>query len=101
MLILDREAFRYLKFISDIRGQDIKAHNGDERTVITLVRNWLRNALSGSGISIPSGSLIFERYGSFKEDLPALCTGLNLNPAELTFNDYVQVIEEWLKDNPW
>ena len=101
VLILDREAFRYLKFISDIRGQDIKAHNGDERTVITLVRDWLRNALRGTGISIPSGSLIFGRYESFKEDLPVFCTGLNLDPRELIFNDYVQVVEVWLEENLW
>lgn len=101
VLVLDREAFRYLTFISDIRGQDIKAHNGDERTVITLVRNWLRNALTGTGVSIPSGSIIFERYEAFQAKLPMHCAGLNLDPAELIFNDYIQVVEEWLKDNPW
>ena len=68
---------------------------------ITLVRNWLRNALAGTGISIPSGSLVFERYESFKRDLPELSEGLNLDPTELIFNDYIQVVEEWLKDNSW
>lgn len=101
VLILDHEEFRYLKFISDIRGQDIKAHNSDERIVITLVRNWLRNALAGAGISIPGGALIFKRYKIFQDELPDLCEFFRLDPNELIFNDYIQVVEEWLEANPW
>ena len=101
VLVLDREEFRYLKFISDIRGQDIKAHNSNERTVITLVRNWLQNALAGTGISIPSGSLIFKRYEIFQDELPGLCEVLRLDPNELIFNDYIQAVEEWLALHPW
>ena len=89
VLILDREAHRYLNFISDIRGQDVKAHGGDRETIIRLARNWLRNAVAAAGISVPSGSLIYDRYEEFERDLPAFCTALNLDPDELIFNDYI------------
>ena len=75
-LILDSEAFRYQKFISDISGQDIKAHSNNTRRIITLVRDWLRTYTS---VSIPSGSVIWFRYKLFKKDLPFLCEELKLN----------------------
>ena len=43
-LILDRESFRYQKYISDLAGQDIRAHGQDPREAIRIVRNWLSNA---------------------------------------------------------
>lgn len=95
-LILDRERYRYQKFISDIAGQDIKAHENDPRTVIRVVRDWLRTY---SRTSIPSGSIIWSRYQVFEDDLPLLCEELRLNPKELIFNDYVLLVSRWLKIN--
>jgi len=40
-LVLDSIPYRYQKFLSDISGQDIAAHNENFREVITQVRNWL------------------------------------------------------------
>src|SRR4030095_5837865 len=55
-LILDRESYRYQKFISDIAGQDIQTHENDSKKAIAIVRNWLRNALPSS--NIPGGEAI-------------------------------------------
>jgi len=38
-LILDTEKYRYQRFISDIAGQDIRAHGNDPRGIIPIVRN--------------------------------------------------------------
>ncbi len=96
-LIFDRKRYRYQKFISDIAGQDIKAHENDPQVVIRLVRDWLRTY---SQVSIPSGSVIWTRYHQvFKKDLPQLCKELKLNLKELIFNDYVLLVSEWLKIN--
>lgn len=95
-LILDSERYRYQKFISDIAGQDIKAHENNPRAVIRVVRDWLR---SYSPASIPSGSVIWSRYQLFENDLPLLCKELKLNPKELIFNDYVLLVSRWLKIN--
>lgn len=92
-LILDSERYRYQKFISDIAGQDIKAHENDPRIVIRVVRDWLRTY---SKESIPSGSVIWSRYQAFEKDLPLLCKELNLKPKELIFNDYVTLVSRWL-----
>ena len=96
-LILDREKYRYQKFISDIAGQDIKAHENDPRSIIRVVRDWLRTY---SQVSIPSGSVIWSRYHQlFETDLPQLCKELKLKPKELIFNDYVLLVSKWLKIN--
>lgn len=95
-LILDKEKFRYRKFISDIAGQDIYAHNSNQRVLTRVVRDWLRTY---SSFSIPSGSVIWSRYQVFKKDLPLLCKELKLNLKELIFNDYVLLVSRWLKIN--
>lgn len=95
-LILDSEKYRYQSFISDIAGQDIRAHGNDPRKIIAIVRNWLRVY---SPTSIPSGSVIWCRYETFKTDLPLLCKELRLNAKELIFNDYVLLVSNWLKVN--
>ncbi|PYQ27469.1 MAG: hypothetical protein DMF56_20145 [Acidobacteria bacterium] len=95
-LILDIERYRYQKFISDIAGQDISAHGGSPDEAIRAVRNWLSTA-SRHSVKIPSGTVIARRYATFKQELPTACERLQLNPQELTFNDYVLQVEEWLK----
>jgi hypothetical protein len=105
-LVLDRDKYRYQKFCSDIAGQDIEAHNGKTQTAVTIIRNFLQNARSGSANQdekerlIPSGSFVFERYENFLGDLPALCDSLSLSREELIFSDYVTLCVEWLKAHP-
>jgi hypothetical protein len=43
-LILDRESYRYQKFISDIAGQNVYSHNDNPQDAVLRVRNWLRTA---------------------------------------------------------
>ncbi len=97
-LILDRENYRYQKFISDIAGQDIRAHEGDPKTAISIVRNWLRSSLFS--ISIPGGEAIGSRYDLFRKELPSLCRTLQISTDELTFIDYTWVVTGWLDQNP-
>ena len=93
-LIFDREPFRYQKFISDISGQDIKAHNNEPENVVKLVRNWLRNS-SRRG-NIPGGAAIWKRYVDFRDTLPKMCSDALLDEDDLTFNDYCFLVSEWL-----
>ena len=97
-LILDVERYRFQKFISDIAGQDIHSHGGDVAKLIKVVRDWLSDATPAS-ITIPGGALIAARYELFRDELPAMCEKLRLNVSELTFNNYVVQVEEWLKVN--
>ena len=100
-LILDSEQYRYQKYISDIAGQDIRAHGDKPNAVIELVRNWL----FASGVAheqvIPSGSVLAKRYRAFGAERPGICSDLQLNPRRLTFTDDISLIVAWLEENPW
>ena len=96
-LVLDREPYRYQQFISDIAGQDIYAHNNTPEEIVKCVRDWLRTA-SGRP-TIPSGSIIWERYRTFLKALPRTVQKLQLVVDDLIFNDYTTVIKTWLDAN--
>jgi hypothetical protein len=96
-LILDRERYRFQKFLSDIAGQDIKPHRDNPALLIKAVRDWLRDAEPHH--PLPSSRVIVDRYTKFRNDVPSLCRKLRLDPDELTFNDYTWVIRRWLVDN--
>jgi hypothetical protein len=100
-LILDSDRYRYQRFCSDIAGQDIQSHDASPETAIRVVRNWLRNNSRRTGVSIPGGSAIIERFHLFQSELPLLCNLLRLERHELIFNDYTTLIAEWLKENSW
>lgn len=96
-IILDKEPYRYQKFISDIAGQDISSHDNDPRKAIEKVRNWLRTASKRA--NIPGGAKICERYTAFERDLPMMCAALNIEVGELTFVDFSHLVTEWLKSH--
>ncbi|MGP0090197.1 MAG: hypothetical protein ACLPKB_09605 [Xanthobacteraceae bacterium] len=93
-LVLDRDSFRYQKYISDIAGQDIRAHGSSEKKAVSITTDWLRNC---SGKATPGGSEVYRQYVRFNSRLPALCRELRLRPVEVTFNDYTNIATEWLK----
>ena len=96
-LILDNEQYRYQQYISDIAGQDIKAHKGQPQRVVSLIRDWL-NASSGR-LTIPGGKQIWKRYQQYQLDLPEICENVGLALDEVTFNDTANFISEWLREN--
>jgi hypothetical protein len=96
-LILDRDRYRYQKFISDLSGQDIRAHDGDPKSLIVIIRNWLRSTRPAEGL--PGGEAIARRYEVFREEIPEMCTQLQMSENELTFSDYAWLISEW-QTNP-
>jgi hypothetical protein len=96
-IILDDEPYRYQKFISDIAGQDIHSHAGKREQAMAEVRDWL--ATVSKRKRLPGGAAIVKRYKRFLNDLPALCTALNRQPENLTFGDFSEMIEIWLREN--
>ena len=93
-LILDRDRFRYQKFLSDIAGQDIRAHGNRPNELIRHIRDWLQTASSRP--SVPSGSHIARRFASFRTDLPKMSRVASLDVRQLTFADYGELVSEWL-----
>jgi len=92
-LILDREQYRYQKFISDIAGQDIRAHGRKEKRAIAATRDWLG---SSTHRAMPGGDHIHAQFQVFTKSLPVLCKETNLKVSELTFNDYAFFVTSWL-----
>jgi hypothetical protein len=84
------EEYRYQRFVSDIAGQDVHAHGNDPAEAISVIRNWLRTY---SAASIPSGSVILDRYQAFQSEMPAMCMDFRLAVNELIFNDYARAID--------
>ncbi len=94
-LVMDRELYRYQKFISDIAGQDIFVHHNNPEEVVRVVRNWLLTVSDRQ--TIPSGSIIWKHYQDFLEDLPQLTQKFQLEIEDLKFfKDYIFVVVEWL-----
>jgi hypothetical protein len=95
ILILDRDRFRCQIFLSDIAGQDIRAHGGDVDTTVTVVRNWLRSA-SGRR-SIPGDEFIRSKFAAFAAALPRMCRRGHLNRNALSYADLLSFVQDWLE----
>lgn len=94
-LVLDSDRYRYQRFLSDIAGQDIRAHGNSPDELITQVRDWLR--ATSKRRSVPGPKRIKERFARFSSVLPAFCDDLGLDRKSLQFPEYTTLIEEWLK----
>jgi hypothetical protein len=94
-LIMDTKQYRYRKFLSDIAGQDVRAHGGKEKKLIRIVRDWLSDA-SGRK-TVPGGTEIHRQYDYFLQDLPKICKKCKQQINELTFNDYATIVSKWIQ----
>ncbi len=99
-LILDRERFRYQAYLSDLSGQDIRAHGDDPAEAVRAVRDWLSHSAPGE-VMLPGGRKMSERYGLFLRELPAILGEAEIERDELIYNDYTTMVVAWLKANPW
>jgi len=96
-LILDKDPYRFQKFLSDIGGQDIAAHSNTTSKVVCAVRDWLRTATNAD--DMPSGAIIYKHYRRFRRKLPKICAATDLRIEELNFLDYSHTVAEWIKLN--
>ena len=97
-LIFDTEKYRYMEFISDISGQDIKAHNNDPTLVIKKIRDWLNTYQTLR--PLPGASVIIRKYQQYRLDWPNILPKLNLAESDVQYADRTQIIEEWISLNP-
>ncbi len=93
-IVFDRERFRFQRYISDIAGQDIHAHHGDVKTLISELATWLRE--QSRARNVPGGRAIATEFETFMNELPAICAARALEPDELTFGDYTDIVVQYL-----
>jgi hypothetical protein len=93
-IIFDRQQYRFQRFISDIAGQDIHAHGGDVRRLITELAMWLRTQSRDS--NVPGGIAIANEFETFNAALPDIYAARQLDPSEVTFGDYNAVVVQYL-----
>lgn len=93
-IIFDVEKFRYTQFISDISGQDIKAHGNNHDKIIREIRNWL-NTFDFLQPLIGATAII-DNYNDYLIDKPKILRILKLTSDDVQYSDKLQVIEKWI-----
>lgn len=93
-LILEREQHQSKRLISDLSGQDVKAHNNDEQQLMRCIRDWLSSKTQGK---IPHAPILMQQFESFRGILPQLCESENWVESELTFSEYSSLVLSWLE----
>jgi hypothetical protein len=96
-LILERNDKEYLQYISDLSGHDVLAHGDDVKTMVAIVRDWLRKA---SQTMTPGGEAVWMKYMRFRGELDGLCDKLELGSKDkLIFVDLSYLAKWWLEEH--
>ncbi len=96
ILILDRKKYRFRVFISDISGQDPAIYSGSIHRIIREVRDWLHQHATHP----PGADAIYRDYKRFRKAEFNLRRKLRKDKkGTLSFMDYSDVVNLWLKDN--
>ena len=95
-LIVEKEKNRYDQVISDISGQDIKAHGDIPEKIIAIILEWFDAILE---YHLPSPHFVFEKYiESFSEiDADLKNTGRAIDL--LSTPTYIKIIRQWIINN--
>jgi hypothetical protein len=93
ILIFDTKPFRYQKFISDLAGMDIHAHQGNIRVVVEETRDWLANVTHRR---LPGGQLFWKLYRGFRSELPSIAKHGGLDAHKLPYGDFMHLVVSWL-----
>src|ERR1035437_8873951 len=96
-IILNRQQYRYQRYISDIAGQDIHSHQGILKRLIEELATWLRN--QGPNTIVPGGQKMAREFNLFRRKIPRICADRDLHPNELTFGDYAEMVVQYLALN--
>jgi hypothetical protein len=93
-IILDKHRYRFQKYMSDISGQDIHSHQGRLKLLIAELASWLRNQSRDE--RIPGGRTMAREFASFRRKIPIICGKRGLEPDELTFGDFSDMVVQYL-----
>jgi len=94
-IIFDTEKFRFQKFISDIAGVDVRAHDGETRQILSKLSEWFRLQSKAAAI-VPGGVQMASEFNDFNATLPKLCAARKLKESEITFFDLNTMMTEFV-----
>lgn len=94
ILVMEGNAFTSQKCLSDIAGQDLKAHQSSTVRITTIVRTWLRQ--QSARTDIPGHVRIQQAFDQFSLVLPELCDAAGLQWADISYPDFVYLAQQWL-----
>ena len=95
-LILEKERYRYQKVLSDISGNDIRAHHNDPEQLVQELRDWLRVS---SGEALLPAAKIWEQHNLFRGQLETLLRHQGYserNVQALEMAEYISFIKSWM-----
>lgn len=96
-LILEKEGYRYQKVISDISGNDIKAHKNEPEQIVKVVRDWFKTINK----NIPWYKEIWLAFNEFEFDYEQILKADDYNPNDinaLTFSDIIEYMTAWINE---
>lgn len=96
-LILEKERYRYQKVISDISGNDIKAHKNQPEQVVKVVRDWFKPINN----NIPRHKEIWLAFNEFEFDYEEILKEEDYDPNDinaLTFSDIIENMNAWIEE---
>jgi len=94
-LILEKEQYRYQRVISDISGNDIKAHKNNPEKIIKVVRDWFKPTNN----NIPRHKEMWLAFNEFEFDYENILKEEGYDPKdiyELTFSDIIEYMSNWI-----
>ena len=93
-LVLEKQKYRYQKFISDIAGIDVTPHRNAQKTLILAVRNWLVTASRRT--TIPPGEEMNNRFKMFNSVMRTACRRRSIDYDSMPFVELVKNMSDWL-----
>jgi hypothetical protein len=101
-LIMVREPNRLPAYLSDLGGNDPKAHHGEVGRLIAIVRRYLGSRSNAA--PLPGQKSLVDRFEQFKSDLPRIAATRQIKGHEIdalqNYRDYAWFLAEFLKANP-
>ena len=91
-LVLEKERYRYQKVLSDIAGNDIKAHDNEPLLIVRAVRNWFAE---NSVFGLASHNRIWDAYNEFLFKLSEEAKRLGYEDgdySDLPITEYIYLI---------
>jgi len=98
-LVLEEKPYRYKEVLSDISGQDIKAHESKPINVVKAMRDWIKGLKADK--KIDNYQIIWETYNEFYYDYETELRKDNMNPDniwEIPFSELIEIIKTWIKN---